>query len=200
MLPGVASVRRARRRDDPGRDRDRHEHDHDQSGSDAAVHGLTLRGVELGDQRRDARGRDAAAGLIQTERDGFLDDPSHIERLPDEHPLKRNENLFAFSTGCAALELNQLLSMALAPGGVSDFGGQRHELVRGTCTRDERTCRYGCPFSGQLLGRGDHIDFTATGRHTAAVTSRQELARRRRSMKVRARRAFAALVDRATRS
>jgi hypothetical protein len=137
------------------------------------------------------------AGLIQTERDGFLDDPKYIERLPDDHPLKRNENVFAFSAGCAALELNQFLSMVLAPGGVSDFGAQRYHLASGTCARDERGCRDGCLFSGRLLGLGDQVGFTATGRHAAATKSLQELERRRRSISVRARRALDDFVARA---
>src|SRR3954469_13306697 len=55
------------------------------------------------------------AGLIQTERDGFFDDPDYIDRLPDDHPIKRNENVFAFAMSCASLEMVQFLSMVVAP-------------------------------------------------------------------------------------
>jgi molybdopterin/thiamine biosynthesis adenylyltransferase len=118
------------------------------------------------------------AGLIQAERDGFFDDPDYIERLPDDHPIKRNENVFAFALNCAGLELNQLLSMVIAPGGIADYGAQSYHFVSGAIDRDERGCREGCPFSDHLLGRGDHAGFTGTGFHQAASAARLARARR----------------------
>jgi hypothetical protein len=120
------------------------------------------------------------AGLIQTERDGFFDDPDYIERLPDDHPAKRNENVFAFAMSCASLEMNQFLSMVVAPGGVSDYGGQTYHLASGTLTRDESDCRDECLFSGRLLGRGDHAGIDATGPHQVAVAARAQRARLQR--------------------
>ena len=126
------------------------------------------------------------AGLIQTERDGFFDDPDYIERLPDDHPIKRNENVFGFAMGCAALEVNQFLSMVVAPGGVSDVGAQNYHLNSGTIDRDERGCEPSCLFSNQLLGRGDHVGFKATGPHKAAADTRRQRAARRGRLDARA--------------
>jgi molybdopterin-synthase adenylyltransferase len=54
-------------------------------------------------------------GLVQTEREGRLDDPSYIERLPKDHPLKARENVFAFSMDCASKQVLQMLALTLAP-------------------------------------------------------------------------------------
>jgi molybdopterin/thiamine biosynthesis adenylyltransferase len=125
------------------------------------------------------------AGLVQTERDGFFDGPDYIERLPDDHPIKRNENVFAFAMGCASLEMNQFLSMVIAPGGVADYGGQSYHFVSGTIDLDETCCRTTCPFTHGLVGRGDRAGFEATGEHKAAAAARaaREI-RRRRSVRL----------------
>lgn len=125
------------------------------------------------------------AGLIQAERDGFFDDPDYIERLPDNHPIKRNENVFGFAMACASLEFNQFLSLVVAPGGVSDVGAQHYHLSSGAIDRDERGCREGCLFSGQLLGGGDQVGFGATGPHRAASAARAARAAVRRRLGVR---------------
>jgi molybdopterin-synthase adenylyltransferase len=54
-------------------------------------------------------------GLVQMEREGFLDDPAYIEGLPRDRAFKSRENVFAFSMGCGNLQLLQMLAMALAP-------------------------------------------------------------------------------------
>jgi hypothetical protein len=74
---------------------------------------------------------------------------------------------------CASLEINQLLSMVIAPGGVADYGGQNYHLVSGTVDRDESGCREDCFFSTRLLALGDHVGFDATGPHKAAAAIRK---------------------------
>jgi hypothetical protein len=118
-------------------------------------------------------------GLVQTERDGFFDDPEYIKRLPKEHPIRRNQNVFAFSMGCASLEIAQLISMVVAPGGFADYGAQTYHFATGTLDLDTRGCRPGCLFSTAVLGRGDHAAIAATGSHAAADRARVQRSRAR---------------------
>ncbi len=136
------------------------------------------------------------ADLIQTERDGFFDDPDYIERLPDDHPIKRNENVFAFAMSCAALEMGQFLSMIVAPGGVTDYGAQNYHFANGKIDVDERRCEPNCFFSGHLLARGDRVGFDATGVHRAATAARADRAEHARRPLVRTLRMLERLLER----
>ena len=62
--------------------------------------------------------------LVSLERDGWLDDPSYIKGLSDDHPLKRRENVFAFSNMAASLEIMQMLSMVIAPSRIGNVGAR----------------------------------------------------------------------------
>src|SRR5262245_13446403 len=62
------------------------------------------------------------SGQVQLERDGYLDNPTYIEGLSKEHPLKVRENVFAFSMGCASLQLNQMINLVLDPLGHANSG------------------------------------------------------------------------------
>jgi hypothetical protein len=69
------------------------------------------------------------AGLVQLERQGMLDDPTYIENLADDHPLKVRQNVFGFSMGCASMQLLQFLNFVVAPLGISNAGQQRYHFV-----------------------------------------------------------------------
>jgi molybdopterin/thiamine biosynthesis adenylyltransferase len=137
-------------------------------------------------------------GLVQTERDGFFDDPDYIERLPDDHPIKRNENVFAFALSCAGLEIGQFLSMVIAPNGVADYGAQNYHFVTGTVHNEEAGCEPNCPFPA-LAGRGDRAGIDPTGYHRAAVEARAARAALRHQPQVRMWRAFDRIVERTDR-
>lgn len=111
-------------------------------------------------------------GLVQAERDGFFDDPRYIESLPGEHPMKANENVFAFSMSCAAFELGQFISMVVAPNGVADYGARTYRFVTASLEEEARGCEPKCPFTHQLLGFGDDAGVVATGDHRAAQAER----------------------------
>jgi len=66
---------------------------------------------------------------VQLEREGQLDDPTYIAGLENNHRLKANENVFAFSLGCASLQILQMLNLALAPVGISNAGAQMYHFV-----------------------------------------------------------------------
>ncbi len=127
-------------------------------------------------------------GLVSTERDGYFDDPRYIEGLPDDHFIKRNENVFAFSMSTASFEMLQLLLMVLAPLGVSDAGAQMYHFVPGLFDRPNfDPCNPRCPFSSLLLAKGDSSGITVTGTHAAAERCRSDRARRQDELPWRAR-------------
>lgn len=137
-------------------------------------------------------------GLVQAERDGLLDDPTYIQGLPEDHPLRRNENVFGFSMGCASLELTQFISMLTAPSGIADTGAQHYDLTTGTIRRDEAECKPNCPYSNDLLALGDDTPITVTGHHKIAEDRRAERAARETTLMSAnpARRGIAALIRR----
>lgn len=94
-------------------------------------------------------------GLVQTEREGRLDDPKYIEGLPDGHALKVRENVFAFSMSCASQQMLQLLALTLAPLGQSNPGAQRYHFVGNFMAEPTfASCHHEC-FLPSLVARGD---------------------------------------------
>jgi hypothetical protein len=106
-------------------------------------------------------------GLVQVERDGYLDDPTYIERLPEDHALRARENVFAFSMACASMQTLQMLSLVLAPLDQPNPGAQRYHFV-GNFMENPRfdQCRSDC-FFRNMTARGDSSDVTVTGRRPA---------------------------------
>jgi hypothetical protein len=122
-------------------------------------------------------------GLVSTERDGYFDDPGYIVGLPDDHFIKRNENVFAFSLSTASFEMLQLLLMVLAPLGVADAGAQMYHFVPGLFDRPNfDPCNPNCPFSSILLSKGDSSGVTVTGTHLVAERCRADRAQRQRDL------------------
>lgn len=97
-------------------------------------------------------------GLVQTEREGNLDDQKYIDGLPNGHPLKARENVFAFSMSCASMQMLQMLSLALAPLNQSDPGAQRYHFVGNSMDKPQhKTCHTECLFPS-IIARGDSCD------------------------------------------
>lgn len=94
-------------------------------------------------------------GLVQTEREGNLDDPKYIDGLPDGHPLKARENVFAFSMSCASLQMLQMLSYVLAPLDQPNPGAQRYHFVGNFMEKPQfNACHPECLFPS-FIARGD---------------------------------------------
>jgi hypothetical protein len=110
-------------------------------------------------------------GDVSADRDGFFDDPKYISGLADNHPMKRNENVFAFSMNVASLEVLQLLSMVIAPLGISNPGAQAYHFVTGELESDLTPCNAGCPYCG-FVAKGDRTGLVVTARHKAAEMAR----------------------------
>jgi len=111
-------------------------------------------------------------GFVGTERDGYLDDPTYIEGLPTDHPLRANENVFAFSMAAASLEVLQLLTMVIAPMRVSSPGAQHYHFVPGEFDPpDFRGCEENCVYV-TLVARGDTTGMTVTAQHSIAQERR----------------------------
>ena len=87
-------------------------------------------------------------GLVSAEREGYFDRPSYIAGLPEDHPIKRNENVFIFGVADASLEALQFLSLAVASGGISTVGGP--DLHGGRRTSELRLLPV--PFDMSVLG------------------------------------------------
>jgi len=113
------------------------------------------------------------AGIVQAEREGHFDDPSYIQGLPENHPVRRNENVFAFSMGAASLQLLQALSMIIAPLGISNPGEQLYHFTTGCLdVESPRGCDSTCPYP-ELIARGDCTGLVVTGTHQRAQEARE---------------------------
>lgn len=112
-------------------------------------------------------------GLVQADRDGLLADPTYLAQLPDDSPLKRNENVFAFSAAAAAAQVLAALRMIVAPAGVADVGAQTFHFATGTTDLDERECEPGCLYD-QLTANGDLSGRPVAHRHIAAESARAD--------------------------
>jgi hypothetical protein len=112
-------------------------------------------------------------GLVSAEREGHLEIPGYIAGLPADHPLRMNENVFAFSLGAASLELAQFVAMVAAPAGRADLGAMHFHLTSAELTVEERGCDKGCIYSSAAVeGKGDDAGMIVTGLDHAARSER----------------------------
>lgn len=111
-------------------------------------------------------------GLVEVERTGLLDDSTYLDGLPVDHALRRNENVFTFSMGCASLELAQFVAMVVEPNGVGDIGALHFHLTTGRTDVDGTGCRPTCPYDGDLALLGDDAPVRVIGSHPVAAVER----------------------------
>lgn len=108
---------------------------------------------------------------VQLERDGSLDNPAYIAELPAAHPLRTSQNVSALSIAAASAQLNQFLSMVVAPSGQTDPGPVLHELAMHRVHLREFQCAESCTYA-QSVGDGDGR-VNPTFEHRAAIEARR---------------------------
>jgi molybdopterin/thiamine biosynthesis adenylyltransferase len=101
-----------------------------------------------------------------------LDDPKYIKGLDKSKFLDAHENVFAFSSHLASMEVLQMLTLFIAPSGIDDVGQQLYHFVLGTMDIDSgKKCHKNCFFQS-VVGRGDFSNVTVYGEHEVAVAAR----------------------------
>lgn len=135
------------------------------------------------------------AGHVAADRDGSLDDPEYIKKLPADHHLRRGANVFAFGALAAALEVLQLVLAAAKPSGQTDIGTQLYSLKLGEILRDSGSCHPNCSFNEAYLATGDAGTPPVTGRHPIAENERRTRAAATRHARVRLLHVFDVVTD-----
>jgi molybdopterin/thiamine biosynthesis adenylyltransferase len=121
-------------------------------------------------------------GLVSAEREGYFDDPKYIAGLQADHPMRQNQNVFAFSLSAAGFQILQMLTMIVAPLGIANAGEQMYHFVPGLF--DEPTfhkCHENCLYPS-LIAKGDSTGLVVTGRHILAEQARAFRKKARSSM------------------
>jgi hypothetical protein len=121
-------------------------------------------------------------GMVAADGQGLLDDPHYIGGLPEDHPARRRESVFAFSMNVASLELLQYLALLALPGGLADPGTQAYHFVPSMCESSHTTCSRKCAYLG-LVARGDRTGLVVAGPHRLAEARRAPLIRLRSTLK-----------------
>ncbi len=111
------------------------------------------------------------SGLVDVDRSGLLDDPSYLDSLPDDHPIKNNVNVFTFSLNAASLEVLNLVQLVVAPSGVGARYRQAFHFPACAMDNDASLCEPNCPYPG-LVANGDTQAVPGVGRHEAAEKAR----------------------------
>ncbi|NVM64180.1 hypothetical protein FHW88_002508 [Mucilaginibacter sp. SG538B] len=109
---------------------------------------------------------------VALEQSGLLEDQNYIKSLPKDHFVHRGENVFAFSVGVAAMEMQQFLSFCLQPRG-QYYGPKEFDFNSGTIDSDfPFVCNDKCEYL-LMLGLGDIA--------TQGLTRVHEIAERHRA-------------------
>lgn len=96
---------------------------------------------------------------VTLERQGLLDDPIYIQRLPTDHVLRQNENVFGFALAAAGMMVAQFLSLVVQPVGIANPGSQTYHFATGMMDSElEGSCHSDCYFV-EHMGTGDNFPF-----------------------------------------
>ena len=111
--------------------------------------------------------------LAKLESEGLLDKPSYIEGMTNKYNINNSENVFAFSTFDASMEIMQFISLFVSPGGISDLGPQLYNMSLGKLEKDKKSCQSNCLYQ-TIVGKGDNTGIKLYGRHKIAEIRRAE--------------------------
>ncbi|HYD90616.1 MAG TPA: ThiF family adenylyltransferase, partial [Flavobacterium sp.] len=111
---------------------------------------------------------------VSLEINGMLDDPDYIKTWDQAKIVNAHENVFVFSSHLASMEVLQMLSLFMAPAGISDVGQQLYHFTLGTMDIEkEITCAENCYFPS-VVGKGDFAGITVYAKHKIAEDARIE--------------------------
>ncbi|HQQ95010.1 MAG TPA: ThiF family adenylyltransferase [Bacteroidia bacterium] len=107
------------------------------------------------------------------ERAGKIDDPDYIKGMADKSFFEAHENVFVFSSHLASMEVQQLLSLFMAPSGIADVGQQMYHFTTGKLdVENNKRCHDNC-FFPTITGKGDYSGVTVYSAHPIAEKARQ---------------------------
>lgn len=120
--------------------------------------------------------------LVNVERNGDLDDPTYIENLPIDHTLRRNENVFPFSTHLASSLVMHALHSVLNPVNIADVGEQIYHFVDGTLDIARNTKCYDNCYFNSIVAKGDSEGLPITGPDLGASRIRSSTQKSKRKL------------------
>lgn len=106
------------------------------------------------------------------EKSGCLDDPEYIKGIEKNMFIDAHENVYAFSSHLASMEVLQMLSLFISPSGISDIGQQMHHFVTGRMDIVDQQCHQNCFFT-TIIGKGDTTGIEVFGLHKLAQEARE---------------------------
>ncbi|GGH42555.1 hypothetical protein GCM10007423_39240 [Dyadobacter endophyticus] len=110
--------------------------------------------------------------MATLERNGLLDDPDYINGMEDRAIVEAKENVFAFSSHLASMEVLQLISLVIAPSGISNVGQQTYHVKNGTMDVIRGNPFTERSFTQMQTAKGDKTDFVIYGTHKIAAEMR----------------------------
>jgi hypothetical protein len=123
-----------------------------------------------------------SSGDAKLEIDGLLDKPQYINQLSkaDRKRVDAHENVYAFSSYVASMEVIQLLTLLVAPEGFGKIGQHTYHMIPGEMEVDMDTqCHEKCYYQ-KIMGRADLAGAIVFSKHTVAELAR---ASRKKSFK-----------------
>ena len=110
---------------------------------------------------------------VTLERQGLLDDPMYIEQLPEDHVLRRNENVFGFALSAGGMMICQFLNMVVRPVGIGNPGVQIYHFATGVMDNDlSSACTAECLYC-EHMGTGDRFPFPVVEADETNVESKR---------------------------